>query len=139
MDIKLLKEMIELLENSSLEQIKVKTQDYKVELKKPSLVINQEMYLPENKTSEVKLTNEVVVDKNYFKAPIVGSVYLKPSPEAEDFIKVGQTVKKGDTLCIIEAMKIMNEIKADQDGIVKEILVKNGNMVQYDQNLFVIE
>jgi acetyl-CoA carboxylase biotin carboxyl carrier protein len=78
--------------------------------------------------------NEVIVH-----APIVGTFYRAPSPDADAFVKVGQKVSEDDTLCIIEAMKLMNEIKSEHAGTIKEILVENAQAVEYDQPLFVIE
>lgn len=72
-------------------------------------------------------------------APMVGVFYQAASPEAEPYVTVGKTVKKGDTVCIIEAMKLMNEIQAEEDGTIKEILAKNGDIIEYGQPLFVIE
>ena len=72
------------------------------------------------------------------KSPMVGTVYFSPSPGAKVFVTVGQTVKQGDTLCIIEAMKLMNEIEADASGVIKAILVENGHPVEYGEPLFVI-
>ena len=77
-------------------------------------------------------------DGRHMKSPFVGTFYRSPSPEAQPFVKVGDTVKKGDVLCIIEAMKLMNEIEADADGVIKDILVENGQPVEFDQPLFVI-
>ena len=76
---------------------------------------------------------------NVVKSPMVGTFYSKPSPDAEPFVEVGQVVKKGQTLCIIEAMKLMNEIESEFDGVVKEILVKDGETVEYGKPLFVIK
>ncbi|MBO4293014.1 MAG: acetyl-CoA carboxylase biotin carboxyl carrier protein [Clostridia bacterium] len=76
---------------------------------------------------------------NVVKSPMVGTFYAKPSPDAEPFVEVGQVVKKGQTLCIIEAMKLMNEIESEFDGKVKEILVKDGEPVEFGKPLFVIE
>lgn len=73
------------------------------------------------------------------KAPIVGTFYEAPSPDAEAFVKVGDTVKVGDVLCIIEAMKLMNEIESEVSGVVKEVLVSNAQPVQYDEPLFIID
>jgi acetyl-CoA carboxylase biotin carboxyl carrier protein len=72
------------------------------------------------------------------KAPMVGTFYRSPSPDAKPFVEVGQAVKKGDTVCIIEAMKLMNEIETDVAGVVKAILVENGQPVEYGQPLFLI-
>ena len=72
------------------------------------------------------------------KAPMVGTFYRSPSPEAKPFVEVGQTVKEGQTVCIIEAMKLMNEIEADASGVVKAVLVESGQPVEYGQPLFII-
>lgn len=72
------------------------------------------------------------------KAPMVGTFYRAPSPGAKPFVEVGQTVKEGQPLCIIEAMKLLNEIEADKSGVIKEILVENGEPVEYGQPLFII-
>lgn len=72
------------------------------------------------------------------KSPMVGTLYRSPSPGAKSFVEVGKTVNAGDTLCIIEAMKLMNEIEADQSGVIKAILVENGQPVEYGEPLFII-
>ena len=76
---------------------------------------------------------------NIIKSPMVGTFYSKASPTAEAFVKIGSKVKKGDTLCIIEAMKLMNEIESEFDGEVVEILAKDEDMVEYGQALFIIK
>lgn len=76
---------------------------------------------------------------NAQKSPMVGTFYRAPSPSSPPFVEVGQTVKAGDTLCIIEAMKLMNEIEAETSGVVKEILVENGQPVEFGEPLFIIE
>ena len=73
------------------------------------------------------------------KSPIVGTFYASPSPDDDAFVAIGDVVKKGDVLCIVEAMKTMNEITSDYDGTVKDILLNNGDLVEFDQVLFVIE
>jgi acetyl-CoA carboxylase biotin carboxyl carrier protein len=80
------------------------------------------------------------VDENLdvVRAPMVGTFYRSPSPDAKVFVEVGQAVKEGDTICIIEAMKLMNEIEADASGVVKAILVENGQPVEYGQPLFIL-
>jgi acetyl-CoA carboxylase biotin carboxyl carrier protein len=77
-------------------------------------------------------------DGHVVKAPMVGTFYRSPSPDAKVFVEVGQAVKEGDTICIIEAMKLMNEIEADASGVVKAILVENGQPVEYGQPLFIL-
>jgi acetyl-CoA carboxylase biotin carboxyl carrier protein len=79
-----------------------------------------------------------VPEGHVVKAPMVGTFYRAGSPGSPPFVEVGQAVKKGDTLCIIEAMKLMNEIESDADGVIKAILVENGQPVEFDQPLFII-
>ena len=78
-------------------------------------------------------------NRHVVKAPMVGTFYRCPSPGAKSFVEVGQTVKQGQTLCIIEAMKMLNQIEADKSGVVAEILVENERPVEFDQPLFIIE
>ena len=79
---------------------------------------------------------EIPQEGNIVKSPMVGTFYMKPSPDSEPYVEVGKQVKKGDILCIIEAMKLMNEIESEFTGEVKEILVKDGEMVEYGKPLF---
>jgi acetyl-CoA carboxylase biotin carboxyl carrier protein len=109
--------------------------------------------LPSEKTKEILTSPETEKSKNEeiqvssiekenvieIKTPIVGTFYRAPSPESQPFVDLGSQVKKGDVLCIVEAMKSMNEIESDVDGIVQEILVENGKMVEYDQPMFRIK
>lgn len=138
MDLKVLKNVMDLLEKSSLEVLEIKYKDIEIKLKKPSTTINsiQQQVQPLMVNNGEK---KVIDNKNYFKSPIVGTCYLKPNPNAKEYVSVGKQVKKGEILCIIEAMKVMNEIKSDRDGVIKEILVTNSELVEFNQNLFVIE
>ena len=81
---------------------------------------------------------EPVISGHVVKAPMVGTFYRAPNPSSPTFVEVGTAVKEGDSLCIIEAMKLLNEIEADKTGVIKEILVENGEPVEYGQPLFVI-
>ncbi len=89
------------------------------------------------KREEIKEKPEVTAGKTV-KSPLVGTFYAAPSPEAETFVKKGDIVQKGQVLGIVEAMKLMNEIESEYDGIVEEILIGNGDMVEYGQPLFII-
>ena len=91
------------------------------------------------KAEEKTNQNEEEISANIVKSPMVGTFYLKPSPDKEDFVKVGDTVKKGQVLCIIEAMKLMNEIESEYDGQIVEICTKNEEMVDYGKPLFKIK
>ena len=82
---------------------------------------------------------EVSKNTKEIKSPFVGTFYGAPSPEASNFVEIGQTVKKGQTLCIVEAMKLMNEIESEFDGVIKDILVKNEQAIEFDQAIFHIE
>jgi acetyl-CoA carboxylase biotin carboxyl carrier protein len=83
-------------------------------------------------------TRDAGQEGHVVKAPMVGTFYRSPSPDAKVFVEVGQAVKEGDTICIIEVMKLMNEIEADASGVVKAILVENGQPVEYGQPLFIL-
>ncbi len=93
----------------------------------------------QNNVGNSLVVTEKETTGNVVKSPMVGTFYSKPSPDAEPFVEVGQVVKKGQTLCIIEAMKLMNEIESEFDGKVKEILVSDGEAVEYGKPLFIIE
>lgn len=90
-------------------------------------------------TQKIEEKVETVEDGNVVKSPMVGTFYSKPSPDSDSYVKVGQRVKKGDVLCIIEAMKLMNEIESEFEGEVIEILVKDEDTVEYGKPLFVIK
>ena len=99
--------------------------------------------IPQNNIETVdtlpKPSKEEQVTGNIVKAPMVGTFYSKPSPDAQPYVEVGKEIKKGDTLCIIEAMKLMNEIESDYSGVVKKILVNDGDPIEYGTELFIIE
>ena len=93
-----------------------------------------------DKTSDIVAAQKnVVPDGHVVKSPMVGTFYRSASPGASPFVEVGQSVKAGDTLCIIEAMKLLNEIEADKNGVIKAILLENGQPVEYGEPLFIIE
>lgn len=98
---------------------------------------HQESPQPKSVDSKPELVKTVTGHK--VCSPMVGTMYASPSPDAPPFVKIGQSVKVGDTLCIIEAMKMFNEIEADRAGVIVDILVQNGEPVEYDQPLFIIE
>ena len=89
-------------------------------------------------SAEAQEDPQVAADAKYITSPIVGVVYLQSSPDADPFVQVGKQITSNDTVCIIEAMKIMNEIKSDFNGEVLEVLVENGQMVDFGQKLFAI-
>ena len=89
-------------------------------------------------SAEAQEAPQVATDAKYITSPIVGVVYLQSSPDADPFVQVGKQITSSDTVCIVEAMKIMNEIKSDFNGEVVEVLVENGQMVDFGQKLFAI-
>ena len=151
MEYKEIKQLMEDMENSSLSCLDIslpdgtkisiqkenneETKNYTVQSSKTVKIENNEK--EEQKIFESKTSNNE--NKKIVKAPMVGTFYLKPSPTSEAYVEIGKTVKKGDTLCIIEAMKLMNEIESEFDGKIIEICVKDGEAVEYGKPLFVIE
>lgn len=151
MEYKEIKQLMEDMENSSLSSLDIslpdgtkisiqkenheETKNYTVQSSKTVKIEDNEK--EEQKIIESKTSNNE--NRKIVKAPMVGTFYLKPSPTSEAYVEIGKTVKKGDTLCIIEAMKLMNEIESEFDGKIIEICVKDGEAVEYGKPLFVIE
>ena len=112
-------------------------------LEQPIVVGKQEVESQNDSKNEDNLTalqsNKEDTKKEKVLSPMPGTFYAAPTPEDDNYVKVGDNVKKGQTLCIIEAMKIMNEIESDFDGVLTEIKVDNGNPVEYNQILFIID
>ena len=121
------------IENEKIGKVKVARNNYKSQI--PSVSTNQEKI--DNDVKNENLTNEN--EENIIKSPMVGTIYLQPEPSSDPFIKIGDKVKKGQTLLIVEAMKTMNDIVADKNGTIKEIIVKNEQPVQFDDPLIIIE
>ena len=92
-----------------------------------------------DRVPKLEAHDQVAVEGHVVKSPMVGTFYRSPSPGAKHFVEVGDTVKTGDTICIIEAMKLLNEIECDKDGVIKSILVENGQPVEYGEPLVVID
>ena len=144
-----LKEIIYILENSDINEIDLNFwgRKYRV-VKSPGInVVDEKAHLKSqnlSKPTEINSSqddvsvNSVTANSNNVLSPMPGTFYAASSPEAEPFVKVGDNVKKGDTLCIVEAMKIMNEIEAENNGVISEVLINNGDPVEYNQPLFKI-
>ena len=111
---------------------------YRLSMKKEEMPVKNVTTSVEVKGAENVPTPVMEEEGNQVTSPLVGTFYLAPSPDAAPFVNIGDTVKKGQTLGIIEAMKLMNEIECEYDGVVADVLVKNGEMVEYGQPLFVI-
>ena len=150
MEYEKIKQLMEDMGNSKLTAIDIDFPDgTKISMKKEEKqVIQMTESVPVEKLSskeEVKVENrkekseEKTEEGNIVKSPMVGTFYLKPSPTSTPYVEVGQKVKKGDVLCIIEAMKLMNEIESEFDGEIKEILVKDEETVEYGKPLFIIK
>ena len=144
MDIRKVKKLIELIEESNVSEIEIKEGEESVRVTK-SLSVNEDktisVSVPEKKEQLANVVENLEPQSEgvTIKSPMVGTYYSAPSPEALPFVKIGQSVKIGDTLCIIEAMKIMNPIEAEVEGVVKAVLVENGLPVEFDQPLFSID
>ncbi len=149
MEYEKIKQLMEDMGNSKLTEINVDFPDgtkisMKKELKKETIFVNQtEAKSIENSNSKIEEVKEEVNkleikenEGNIVKSPMVGTFYIKPSPTSKAYVEIGKEVKQGDTLCIIEAMKLMNEIESEFSGKVAEILVKDGDAVEYGTALF---
>ena len=140
MKLDFIKQIMSEFDQSNVTKMKVEIDDLKIELEKESEKV--EYVKPVEKEKEVIEDKQIKQEQatgTAVKSPIVGVFYSASSPESEPYVTVGKNVKKGDFVCIIEAMKVMNEIKAPCDGTVTSILVENEALVEYDQALMVIE
>lgn len=148
MEYEKIKQLMEDMGSSKLSSIDIDFPDgtkisMKKELKNETIVVNK----TENNAIQNSVLNKEEINRldtkndecNIVKSPMVGTFYIKPSPDSEAYTQIGKDVKKGDTLCIIEAMKLMNEIESEFSGEVIDILVKDGDMVEYGTPLFKIK
>ncbi|MDQ2139232.1 acetyl-CoA carboxylase biotin carboxyl carrier protein [Alcaligenaceae bacterium A4P071] len=149
MDLRKLKTLIDLVAESGIAELEITEGEGKVRIVKFSQTLQPVAYhqpehgyapAPGAAPAAAPAAPEAppVVSGHVVKAPMVGTFYRSPNPGASPFVEVGQTVKEGDPLCIIEAMKLLNEIEADKSGVIKEILIENGEPTEYGQPLFVI-
>lgn len=155
MDIRKIKKLIELIQSTGVAEIEIREGEESVritrEFKNTGMMIAPQMMsampaapLAPQETASPKASAETApvapaADKHSIKAPMVGTVYLSPTPGAKPFVEIGQTVKAGDVICLIEAMKMFNQIEADKAGTITAKLVDNGSPVEFNQPLFVIE
>jgi acetyl-CoA carboxylase biotin carboxyl carrier protein len=160
MDLRKLKKLIELVEESSIAELEITEGEEKVRISKTGSAVQNYAFMPPamqpmmpsaqpqtpvpvseaDKASETTDSNKTSIpDGHIVKSPMVGTFYRAASPGASAFVEVGQRVNEGDTLCIIEAMKLLNEIEADKNGVIKAILLENGQPVEYGEPLFVIQ
>ena len=147
MDLRKVKKLIELLEESGLSEIEITEGEDKVRITKGGKPSPQVKAIETTQESETLSTSEPVdahpqtkINNGFheIKAPMIGTFYQSPDPDSEAFVKVGDPVSEGDTLCIIEAMKMMNKIESDISGTIERVLVQNGDPVEFDQVLFLV-
>ena len=151
MDIRKIKKLIELLEQSSLTEMEITEGEETVKLSRmgqavQAVPVQTPVAVPSAMSSVPANNQEVVVETQVeeptgqlVRSPMVGTFYASPSPDSEPFVKVGQSVNVGDTLCMVEAMKMFNQIESEHKGKIKRILVENGQPVEFDEPLFEIE
>ncbi|AZP69745.1 acetyl-CoA carboxylase biotin carboxyl carrier protein [Pseudomonas poae] len=152
MDIRKVKKLIELLEESGIDELEIKEGEESVRISRHSKTPAQQFYAPQMQAPAPAAAPATapaaaaapaapaapVLNGFVVKSPMVGTFYRTPAPTSPAFVEVGQTVKVGDTICIVEAMKMMNHITAEKAGVIESILVENGQPVEYDQPLFTI-
>ena len=149
MDLRKLKTLIELVESSGIAELEISEGEERVRITRaPAASSMQHVYAapqlqmaapaPQPAAAPAEVAKPAEPEGHIVKSPMVGSFYRCPSPGSKSFVELGQSVKAGDTLCIIEAMKLLNEIESDQSGTIKAILVENGQAVEYGQPLFII-
>ncbi|CAN5225542.1 acetyl-CoA carboxylase biotin carboxyl carrier protein [soil metagenome] len=146
MDLRKLKTLIDLVSESGIAELEVTEADGKVRIVKsvPAQMMQPQMMMAAPTAAPAAPTPAAIPEApaaptgHIVKSPMVGTFYRSPSPGSKPFFEVGQTVKEGETLCIIEAMKLLNEIEADASGEIKQVMVENGQAVEYGQPLFLI-
>ena len=150
MDLRKLKKLIDLVQDSGIAELEVTEGEEKVRITRVNNapvqyaqpIMQATAAAPAAPTAAPAATETPAAANNQtnaVKSPMVGTFYRSPSPEAKPFVEIGQTVNVGDRLCIIEAMKLLNEIESDRAGVVKAILIENGQPVEYGEPLFIIE
>lgn len=151
MDIRKIKKLIELVEESGISELEISEGEESVRISRVMTAAPAVQYVAQAPAAavaaapaaaaapaDVKPASEAMTG-HIVRSPMVGTFYRTPSPDAKAFVEVGQTVSVGDPLCIVEAMKMMNQIESDKAGVIKAILVENGQAVEFDEPLFIIE
>jgi acetyl-CoA carboxylase biotin carboxyl carrier protein len=142
MELEDLKKLIEFLKETDITELQLEKDGTKVKIKRERILSSIEMPMQKSQVFHEKITQETEEETQRLvtiTSPIVGTFYRSPAPDAAPFVEVGLRVKKGQVLCVIEAMKLMNEIESDVDGIIVKALVENGQPVEYGEPLFLIE
>tara|TARA_B100000700_G_scaffold279519_1_gene328495 strand:- start:155 stop:586 length:432 start_codon:yes stop_codon:yes gene_type:complete len=138
---KIIKELSDYLEEFNLTELEYTEKDTKIKVSKNNISHNNQ-YSSENKNNQNQLSSEIIKKDNSgieITSPIIGTAYHAPEPGAKKFVDVGKKIKKGDTIMIVEAMKTMNHVPSTSDGIVKKILVSDGQPVEFGQALIILE
>ena len=141
-DKKIIKELSDYLNEFNLTELEYTDKDTKIKVSKNNLSLNPKIETNSNNTSISEKVSNISINKKdgvEITSPIIGTAYHAPEPGAKKFIEVGKKIKKGDTIMIVEAMKTMNHIPSSADGVVKEILVDDGQPVEYGQSLIILE
>ena len=133
---KLIKELVTCLEENNLSELEYSEKDIKIKVARNSLKENNKLEISANKAElkEDKITTGIEI-----KSPIIGTAYLAPEPGGKKFVEIGKKIKKGDTIMIVEAMKTMNHVPSTKDGVVKKVVVEDGQPVEYGQTLVILE
>jgi acetyl-CoA carboxylase biotin carboxyl carrier protein len=149
MDIRKIKQLIQLIESSDIAELEIKEGEENVRISRYSSVAPPAVYssaptqmavsVAAAPASSIVIEEDAQITGHIVKSPMVGTFYRSATPGTKAFIEIGHSVQSGDTLCIIEAMKILNQIEADKSGVIKQILVENAEPVEYGQPLFIIE
>ncbi|MGL5843432.1 MAG: acetyl-CoA carboxylase biotin carboxyl carrier protein [Aeromonas hydrophila] len=149
MDIRKIKKLIELVEESGIAELEISEGEESVRISRnfsgqvttamPQMMMQPAMAAAPAASAAAPTAEAAAPSGHLMRSPMVGSFYRSSSPEAKPFAEVGQHVNVGDTLCIVEAMKMMNQIESDKAGVIKAILVENGQAVEFDEPLFIIE
>jgi acetyl-CoA carboxylase biotin carboxyl carrier protein len=142
MELEDLKELIELLKDTDVTELQIEKEGTKVKIRREKMLSSLDIPVHKSSALHDKIIAETEEETQRLvtiTSPIVGTFYRAPSPDADSFTEVGAKVKKNQVLCIVEAMKLMNEIESEVDGIIVKILVENGQPVEYGEPLFLIE
>ena len=146
MDLRKIKKLIEMLQESDLNEIEVKEGEESVRInRKKEIVNNSTQFISQNKPDNLSQdqtfeeNNRDFVNLVDVKSPMVGTFYRSPAPDKPPFVEIGQKIKVGDTLCIVEAMKMMNQVKSEFNGTIKHILVENAQPVEFDEVIITLE
>ena len=141
-DKKIIKELTEYLDEFKLTELEYTVKDTKIKVSKNSISLNSQSFpnpnLVSSSSQDANISDDIISGIE-IKSPIIGTAYHAPEPGAKKFVEVGKKIKKGDTVMIVEAMKTMNHVPSTEDGIVKEILVSDGQPVEFGQALIILE